>query len=129
MLSALLVMAILSGLVLVFDRKGYISNLLSRAVDWMIAYKARLKTTLGVSGQRGFMDLDTAIDAVITIVLVMIIIYQFIPTIEDAADTSNITNTTVKTFGDLGGWLIPLLAVVGVIVLGVRVFIRKGKKE
>jgi hypothetical protein len=124
--TAILLVLAMGGLFFIVDRRGYLSNLLSKAVDWMVAYQARMKTV--AAGQRGFVNLDTAIDAVITIVLVMIIIYQFIPTIEDAADTSNITNTTVKTFGDLGGWLVPLLAVVGVIVLGVRVFIKKGKK-
>jgi len=125
--AILLVLAITGGLVLILDRRGYISNLLSKAVDWMMAYKARMKTV--AAGQRGFVSLDTALDAVITIVLVIIIVYNFVPTIEESADTSNITNTTVKTFGDLGGWLIPLLAVVGVIVLAVRVFIKKGKRE
>jgi hypothetical protein len=120
-------MAITGGLVLILERKGYLSNLLSKAVDWMVAYKARMKTA--TAGQRGFIGLDSALDAVITIVLVIIIVYNFIPTIETSADTSNITNSTVKTFGDLGGWLIPLLAVVGVIVLAVRVFIKKGAKK
>jgi hypothetical protein len=124
--TILLVMAILAGLVMILETKGYLSKLTLNAVDWMVAYRARMKTSY--AGQHGFISLDTAIDAVITIVLVMIIIYQFIPTIETAADTSNITNSTVKSFGDLGGWLIPLLAVVGVIILGVRLFIKKGKK-
>ncbi len=126
MTTLLLVLAILSGLVLILDRKNAVSGWLYRAVDWLRAYQARMKTVS--AGQCGFISIDSALDAVITIVLVIIIVYQFIPTIESSADTSNITNATVKSFGDLGGWLIPLLAIVGVIILGVRVFIRKGKK-
>lgn len=124
--TIILLLAIASALFLVVDRKDYISNLLSRAVDWMLAKKAVLKTAN--AGQRGMINIGTALDAVITIVLVIIVVYQFIPTIEDAADTSNITNATVKSFGDLGGWLIPLLAIIGVIVLGIRLFLSKGKR-
>lgn len=122
----LLVLAMLAGLVLVLDRKNQVSSLLYRAVDWMLAYKARAKTI--TAGQRGMISIDGALDAVITIVLVIIVVYQFIPTIEESADTTNITNTTVKSFGDLGGWLIPLLAIIGVITLGIRLFLKKGKK-
>ena len=124
--TILLLLAIVSGLVLILDRKGFVSNLMSKAADWLLAYRARMAVT--AAGQRGAIGLDSALDAVITIVLVIIVVYQFIPTIEDSADTSNITNTTVKSFGDLGGWLIPLLAIIGVITLAVRLFLKKGKK-
>jgi hypothetical protein len=124
--TILLLLAIVSAFVLILDRKGYVSKLLSKAVDWLLAYKARMAVT--AAGQAGFMNVDTAITAVITIVLVIIIVFNFLPTMEDSANVSGVTNTTVKTFGTLAGWLLPLLAIVGVVILGVRVFIKKGGK-
>jgi hypothetical protein len=125
MIVAILIMAIMAALVMILDIKGYFTRGFYRAVDWMLAYKARSK--MSTAGQRGMVNINTALDAVITIVLVIIVVYQFIPTIEESADTSNITNTTVQSFGDLGGWLIPLLAIIGVITLALRLFLSKRK--
>ncbi len=125
MLTLMLILAIMAGIVLILDRRGLITNTVYKAVDWLLAYKARLAVT--TAGQRGFMNVNTALDGAITIILVVIVIFKLIPTMEDSADTANITNTTVKSFGDLAGWLIPLLAVIGVIILGIRLFLGKKK--
>lgn len=59
----------------------------------------------------------------------LIFLFAFIPQLESEASTANITNSTVSTMGDMAVWMIPLLAIVALVLYGVRwANIRQGKK-
>lgn len=68
--------------------------------------------------------------AIILIFIIIMFIVQFTPTMETEISSANITNTTTSMFVDMIPWVIPVLAVAGVIVTAVGVFFayrsRKG---
>lgn len=81
-----------------------------------------------LAGQLGSIAVGGVLDGLIVILLGIILVFTFVPIIEDNSSTANITNTTTKTFGDLAGWLLPVLAIIGLVYLGIRLFIKKGGK-
>ena len=94
------------------------------------AWKSRLavwREKQGFAGQLGSIAISGVLDGLIVILLGIILVFTFIPIIEDNANSGNITNTTTKTFADLAGWLLPVVAIVGLVYLGIRILIKKGK--
>ena len=82
----------------------------------------------GFVGQMGAIAVQGILDGLIVILLGMILVFTFVPIIESNSSTANITNSTTKTFGNLAGWLIPVMAIIGLIYLGIRLFIKHGGK-
>lgn len=91
--------------------------------EWLTVWSK----TAGFAGQLGAIAISGVLDGLIVILLGIILVFTFVPIIEDNSSTSNITNTTTKTFGDLAAWLLPVLAIIGLVYLGIRLFIKKGK--
>ena len=95
-------------------------------------WKSRLvvwSTGKGFAGQLGSIAVSGVLDGLIVILLGIILVFTFVPIIEDNSSTANITNATTKTFGDLAGWLLPVLAIIGLVYLGIRLFIKRGANK
>jgi hypothetical protein len=115
------------GITLVIAIVGYwrVYNWLNAAVLKMRGWSATLK----LSKQTGAVAIGNVIDGLVVIFLGITLVYQFVPQIEEQADTSNITNPTTKSFGDTGSWLLPSIAIIGLIYLGIRLFLAFGKRR
>ena len=81
---------------------------------------------LHVSGQCGAVAVGSILDGLIVILLGIILVFTFIPIIEINSSTANITNETTQTFADLATWLLPVLAVIGLLYLGIRMFVKRS---
>ena len=97
---------------------------MAQVMKKLMAWRSRLYLQKTLQGQAGF----AIIESLITILLGVILVYNFAPMFESNADTTNITNPTTKSFGDLGSWIIPVLAFLGLIFMGYRTFF-KGKAK
>lgn len=105
---------------------------LNSSISKLRAWKSRLvvwSTGKGLAGQIGSIAVGGVLDGLIVILLGIILVFTFVPIIEDNSSTANITNPTTKTFGDLAGWLLPVLAIIGLVYLGIRLFIKRGANK
>ncbi len=96
---------------------GFLDNSVAKMREW----SARLHA----SGQFGAAAIGNILDGLIVIFVGIILVFNFIPQIESNSSTANITNPTTKTFGDMLGWLLPVLAIIGLLYVGIRMFIKK----
>jgi hypothetical protein len=121
----LIVILSLAAIVLVLPVAYWkLLGILNSLVAKMRAWSARLH----LSEQLGAMAVGNILDGLIVILVGIILVFTFIPIIESNASTANITNTTTKTFAGLAGWLLPVLAVIGLVYVGIRLFLRKHGK-
>ena len=100
--------------------QGFLTRLVVKMQEW----SERLHAT----GQVGAAAIGNILDGLIVIFVGIILIFTFIPEIEQNSSTANITNATTKTFGNLVGWLLPVLAIVGLIYVGIRLFLKHGRR-
>ena len=59
---------------------------------------------------------------IIIIFIALLFIVNFTPTIESEISSSNITNTTTSMLVDMSEWVIPVVALVGVIIAAFALF-------
>lgn len=72
-------------------------------------------------------QLKAVFSGIIIIFITIMFIVQVTPTYESEISSANITNTTTSMLVDMSEWVIPVLALVGVI-LGAFAFFRTRQK-
>lgn len=88
-----------------------------KAIAWL---QTRIQS---LEGQHGSVPIKMVFEGMLFILLGGIVVYTLVPTFESNAVTTNITNTTTKTFATLGSWVIPSLAFVGLIFVTIEMFL------
>lgn len=66
--------------------------------------------------------LKGVLTGIIVIFIAILFIVQFTPTMESNISSANITNTTTSMLVDLSKWVVPTLAILGVILGGFSFF-------
>lgn len=64
---------------------------------------------------------------IIVIMICLMFIVQVTPTLEENVTSANITNATTSMLVDMSVWVVPVLAIVGVIMAGFAMFKLRGK--
>lgn len=96
-------------------------------IDKLLFKLRSLALRMKRSNQQGVAHIGNIIDGLVVLLLGTILVFTFAPQIEQSATTTNITNATTKTFGTLASWMIPTVAIIGLIYLGIRLFLHFGK--
>lgn len=98
-------------------------GIMLRAISWLEAhYIEEVKK----GNQVGAIAIKGLIEGLILAFIGLMFLFQFIPQLEGEASTDNISNSFVASMGDMAVWVIPVLAIVGVLYLGFN-FIRSGR--
>lgn len=64
---------------------------------------------------------------IIVIYIALMFIVNMTPTLESDVSSANITNPMTSTLIDMSVWIVPVLAIVGIIAAGFAFFKLKGK--
>lgn len=135
MIAILLTVALLLGILIkLFEKQLNLDTRITHAIAKIRRYQARLtlmkdNPALSLMGQIGAASMSRILDGLVVILIGVVLVFQFAPLIESNSSTTNITNTTTKTFGSLASWLLPTIAILGLIYLGIRLFLHFGKKD
>lgn len=73
-------------------------------------------------------QLKVVFSGIIVIFIALMFIIQITPTMESSIDSANITNATTSMLVDMSEWVVPVLALVGVI-LGGFAFFKSRQRE
>lgn len=72
-------------------------------------------------------QLKAVFSGIIIIFIAIMFVVQITPTMESSISSANITNTTTSMLVDLTEWVIPVLALVGLILGGFAFFRSRNK--